>query len=116
MQIEPVLDRAQLAHVLAQAIGLRVVDLTFVPTGWVSACYRPTCSDGTLRFLKLQPLTGPPATIASSPDFYLPLTHQLHTSGLLPAIAYPIPTSSGQWWTTWGDWRLILHPHRKVRA
>jgi spectinomycin phosphotransferase len=109
LQIEPVLDRPRLAQMLALEYSLSVVDLTFVPTGWISACYRLTCSDGSRRFLKLQPLSGPQATAASSPGFYLPLTQRLHQSGLLPNIAYPIPTVSGQLWTSWADWRVILH-------
>ena len=111
MQVEPLLDRSQLAQILGRTYGFGVADLTFVRTGWISACYTLLCHDGSRRFLKLQPLSGPQATAASSPDFYLPLTHRLHATGLLPAIAYPLSTKSGQWWTTWEGWRVILHQH-----
>jgi spectinomycin phosphotransferase len=111
MKTEPTLDKSRLAELLTCAYGIVVVELAFVPTGWVSACYRVTCNDGTRRFLKLQPLLGPPVTAASSPAFYLPLTHQLYARGHLPAIAYPLATREGQLWTTWEGWRVILHNH-----
>ena len=89
------------------------VNLTFVATGWISACYRLTCDDGTDWFLKLQPLSGPQATAASFPAFYLPLSRELHMSGWLPDIAYPISTNSGYLCACWEGWRVILHSYIK---
>ncbi|MGC9523540.1 MAG: phosphotransferase, partial [Anaerolineae bacterium] len=113
MKIEPNLDPSALKGVLRESYGIEPAAgedpaaLAFVPTGWISACYAVGARRGRY-FLKLQPLTGPQASAASSPDFYLPLTRQLHDTGILPHIAYPIPTVDGRLWTTWEGWRVIV--------
>ncbi len=102
---------SSLGQMLHHCYAIVPEKLDFVPTGWISACYRLTCGDGTSAFLKLQPLDGFQPLAASAPDFYLPLTRQLATRGILPHIAYPLPTVDGALWTAWEGWRVILYNH-----
>ncbi|HEY9075082.1 MAG TPA: phosphotransferase [Anaerolineaceae bacterium] len=108
MLVEPALDQASLAAMLEQAYEVAIDHLAFIPTGWLAYCYVLDCRDGQRRFLKMYQGTRPAAFAASSPEFYLPLTRQLYTSGILPEIAYPLPSRSGSLLVQRGEIMLIL--------
>jgi hypothetical protein len=63
---------------------------------------------GGQYFLKLYGDSARPTFVASSLEFYLPLAHQLHTRGILPNIAHPVPTVDGRFFVPWGRNTLIL--------
>jgi len=109
MKTEPALDRDALRRQLLSAYGLSATAFTFVPTGWMSSCYNVICAGGVRVFVKLQPTNCAQPVAASCPEFYLPLTRGLHDTGLLTTIAYPLPTSRGDLWVQWGDWRIIVN-------
>ena len=94
---------------IRQAYGLPVERITFLTTGWVSFCYRvETAAESYL--LKLYDESGamPAPLLASSRDFYLPLTHQLCTSQLLSQIACPVQAQDGRFSIRAGPYRMIL--------
>ncbi len=53
MRYEPPIDRASLVATVRELYGLRVESLTFVPVGYVAACYALLCAGGARYFLKL---------------------------------------------------------------
>jgi len=107
MKTEPALQKSILIEVLAQAFGLSVERIEFWPSLWTSACYILTASDNQRYFLKLTP-EDYTLTIASDPNFYLPLTHELHQRGILPYIAYPIQALDGCFIRSFEGFRMIL--------
>ena len=94
-------------EVLAQAFGLSADRLDFWPSFWTSACYILHAGDGKRYFLKLTP-DDYTLTIASDPDFYLPLSYELYRRGILPHIAYPIPARDGRFIRSFNGFRMIL--------
>ena len=95
MKTEPALQKSALIEVLTQAFDLSVERLEFWPSYWTSACYIFSAPDKQRYFLKLTP-ENYTLTIASDPDFYLPLTYEQHRRGILPYIAYPVPARDGR--------------------
>ncbi len=108
MQTEPNVDRASFIQALERAYALRIRGLRFLPTGWLAACYTVTCEDGTRYFLKLHPEDRPAAFAASSRAFYLPLTYQLHHTGILPTVPAPVPNRHGALATAWPPYAIEL--------
>ena len=107
MKTEPPIETTALVETLSQEFGLSVQHLDFWPSFWTSACYIVQAADGRRYFLKLTP-ENYTLTIASNPDFYLPLTYQLHTRAILPHIAYPLPARDGRFIRRFGGFRMIL--------
>jgi spectinomycin phosphotransferase len=107
MHTEPPIPKSALVETLAQQFGLPVRGLDFWPSFWTSACYIVQAADGQRCFLKLTP-ENYTLTIASDPDFYLPLTYALHAHGILPHIAYPLPARDGRFMRTFDGFRMIL--------
>jgi spectinomycin phosphotransferase len=66
------------------------------------------CTKGSRYFLKLHGTTVQPPFAASSFDFYLPLTYQLHIQRILPHIPHPIPTLNMQLSIHVGKLLLVL--------
>jgi spectinomycin phosphotransferase len=113
MKTEPALTKPTLAAFLLDEFGISTERLDFWPSFWTSACYIIHAASGERYFLKLTP-ENYTLTIASDPEFYLPLTYELHTRGILPHIAYPIPARDGRFIRTFdacpaaGRFRAIL--------
>jgi spectinomycin phosphotransferase len=108
LKAEPSLDRAALVETLWREYGLDVDGLAFLPAGWVAYCYVVNCVGGGRYFLKLYGDSGPVPLAASDLDFYLPLTYQLCTTGLLPCVACPVESQSGSLTAHMGSYLLIL--------
>jgi hypothetical protein len=104
----PDIDTDRLRRALWVSYALRVERLTFLPVGFASLCYAVECADGTRRFLRLSDGGGFVPFTASDPEFYLPLTHQLHTCGILPNVPHPARTLDGRFQTRFDGWRLVL--------
>jgi len=107
MKTEPPLQKSALFEVLTQAFDLSVESLDFWPSFWTSACYILTTPNKQRYFLKLTP-EDYTLTIASSPDFYLPLTYELHRRSILPHIAYPVQALDGRFIRNFAGFRMIL--------
>ncbi len=117
MKSDSGINRSLICEILRQEYALPVERLHFLPTGWVAYCYVVFCANGERYFLKLISLQGMKPYAASSPDFYLPLTEELHARQILPHIAYPIPTHRGALSATFAGGQLILFnyiPGREV--
>lgn len=107
MSTSPDIQQPRVRNALRQAYGLSVERLTFLTTGWVSLCYRVEAT-GKSYLLKLYDKAIPAPLVASSLDFYLPLSYQLCTQGLLPQIARPVPALDGRFAVHAGPYLLIL--------
>lgn len=105
---EPAVDRAALLKALQQEYGISPRELRFVPTYCYASCYALEGTSGERYFVKVYGDWAPPTFVASSLEFYLPLTHELHARGILPNIAHPIPTLGGRFCTSFGGFLLIL--------
>lgn len=108
MKSEPAIHTSVVLEAIRQAYGLPVERVTFFTTGWVSYCYRAETAAGERYLLKLYDQSAPAPLLASSRDFYLPLTHQLCTSQLLPQIACPVPARDGSFSVSAVPYLLIL--------
>ncbi len=107
MKIEPIIDKNALIETVRREYGPDIERLTFVPVGWVTSCYIADCAGGERYFLKLDSDWTQPFA-ASNRDFYLPLTHQLHTKGILSHIPCPVKTRTGRFTAPFGEYVLIL--------
>ena len=108
MRIEPVIDKTALVETVRREYGLHIERLTFVPVGWVAHCYIADCAGGERYFLKIGSDSGQIPTAASDLDFYLPLTWQLCSQRILPHIACPVKTRTGQFTVRFEKHLLIL--------
>jgi hypothetical protein len=108
MKVEPIVDKSTIIETLRRQYGLRIEHLDFLPHSWLCSCYVVRCADGARYFLKLYDVAGWAPFVATDLDFYLPLTHDLHARGILPNIAYPIPTQDGRFRIHFGDYLPIL--------
>jgi spectinomycin phosphotransferase len=107
LKTEPSLKKSTLPALLLTEFSITAEYLDFWPSDWVSYCYVVGASDGKRYFLKLTP-ENYTLTIPSDPNFYLPLTYELHTQGVLPHNAYPIPARDGRFIRTFDGFRMIL--------
>ena len=57
MKFEPPIDHHHLIQAVRSDYGLPAEALTFVPVGYVAACYTVRCTDGERYFLKWWPNT-----------------------------------------------------------
>ncbi|MCK4472992.1 MAG: hypothetical protein KAW49_14520, partial [Anaerolineae bacterium] len=108
MKTEPTIDKTALIETVHREYGLRVESLNFSPTGWVAYCYVANCAGGERYFLKIGSDSGQIPTAASDLDFYLPLTYQLCSKQILPHVACPIKTRTGQFTARFENHLLIL--------
>jgi spectinomycin phosphotransferase len=102
------IDEADVWGAIRQAYGLPVERITFSTTGWISYCYKVETVAGERYLLKLYDESAPAPLLASSRDFYLPLTYQLCTRHLLPQIACPVQALDGSFTIRTGCYLLIL--------
>ncbi len=107
MKVESEIDRTALKERIRQVYGIGVDRLTFVPKGEVSYCYIVDCPNNGRYFLKLFDNSRLARISVSRLDFYLPLTWNLHSRGLLPDVPYPIK-AGGSFTTSFGDRLLVL--------
>ncbi len=107
MKTEPPISIPALQETLLQTFGLSAVRLDFWPSYWTSACYILYADDGNRYFIKLTP-ENYTLTIASDPDFYLPLTYELQARAVLPHIAYPMPARDGRFLRLFAGYRMIV--------
>ena len=108
MKTEPAIGKAALSEILFREYGLAVERLDFLPTDWTAYCYIVHCANGERYFLKLTGSGGLVPYAIGDPAFYLPLTYELYTQGILPQIAHPIPARDGRLMLTGNGYRLIL--------
>lgn len=108
MRIEPNIDRAELIRKIAQEYEIDVENLTFLPKGMVGYCYTVDCLNGDRYFLKLFTDSRLGQISANRLDFYLPLTRNLHSKGLLRNVPYSIKTQNGGLKTDFHSQPLIL--------
>lgn len=108
MKSEPVIDKSALLETIRRAYDLPVERITFFTAGWVSYCYKVETAAGKRYLLKLYDESAPALLMATSRDFYLPLTHQLCTKGLLPHIACPVQARDGSFSAHAGPYLLLL--------
>ena len=108
MKPELDIDESDVMEAIRLAYGLPVERITFFTTGWVSYCYKVETAAGKRYLLKLYDESTPALLIASSRDFYLPLTYQLCTRQFLPQIACPVPAKDGSFSVRTGPYHIIL--------
>lgn len=104
----PAIDVSVVLEALRQEYGLPVDRITFLTTSWVSRCYRAEIAVGQSYLLKLYDESMPAPLLATSRNFYLPLSHELCTRGLLPHIACPVRARDGRFSVRAGSYLLIL--------
>jgi Ser/Thr protein kinase RdoA (MazF antagonist) len=110
MSARPEIPQPALLEAIRQGYGLPVTRITFLTDGWVSHCYKVETSTHQLYLLKVyeESPAMPAPLLASSRDFYLPLSYRLCTRQLLPQIACPVPTEGGSFTLRTGPYLLIL--------
>jgi Ser/Thr protein kinase RdoA (MazF antagonist) len=108
LKTEPAIAQTALVEILLREYALSVERLNFLPTEWTACCYAVHCTNNERYFLKLTTPGGFIPYAACDPDFYLPLTHELHARDILPYIAYSIPTRDGRFMLTVDGYCLIL--------
>ncbi len=108
MKVDPVAERDSFIRTLQRAYGISVKDMQFFPTEWLAYCYIVECVSGERYYLKAHAESEPSLFVASSRDFYLPLTYELYTTGVLPHIPHPIMTQDGKFIARCGAYLLIL--------
>lgn len=108
MKTEPTIDKTALVETVRREYGPEIERLTFVPVGWVAYCYIADCVGGERYFLKLDNNSGEIPYAASNRDFYLPLTYELCTQRILPHVACPVRTRTGQFTASFAEYVLIL--------
>ena len=95
MKYEPLVDRGRLLESVRAAYGLAAEELTFVPEGYVAACYAVQCTRNERYFLKLWPNTVVGSEGAARLAASLALVRALYERRLLTNVPYPLPTREG---------------------
>jgi len=98
MRYEPSIDRARLIEAVREAYGIPAQELTFVPLGFVAACYVVHEAGEDKHFLKLWPELRLGEAAAARQYASLALTRALHDRDLSVRVPYPIPNRNGAWW------------------
>ncbi len=101
------IETAELHELLRRAYGIDAHSTDYRAAEWSVGGYTITTPGGDRYYLKVQEQT-PWTFAAGSRDFYLPLTRELHRLGILPHIAYPIPTLEDRLWVAFETYALIL--------
>ncbi len=107
MESQPPISVAELRDLLRQEYGINVRTTDYRAAEWSVGGYVIGTPDGARYYLKVQDRV-PWTFAATSRDFYLPLTRELHQRGILPHIAYPIPTRTGRLWVSFKTYAVIL--------
>jgi hypothetical protein len=110
MKHEPAIHRASLLEHVHAAYGLAVEEITFVPVGYVAACYALRCSGGERYFLKLWPDTATGRWSSARQDIILPLVRAIYERGVYRHIAYPLVTHDNALWATFQGNRYAVFP------
>lgn len=108
MKPDPLVHEPAFAEAISRAYGLPVARIAFLTTGWISYCFRVETASGEAYLLKAYDESEPAPVLATSREFYLPLSYQLCTRRLLPQIACPVPALDGGFSTHAGEYLLIL--------
>ncbi|NLS77685.1 MAG: aminoglycoside phosphotransferase family protein [Chloroflexi bacterium] len=107
----PNLDGAALLAAIRVAYGLPAERLTFVPIGEVTEGYTVEARGGARYFAKVYGASRLARLSAERLPYTLPLACELHDKGLLPEVAYPMPTLSGALQASFGGQPLVLYPY-----
>jgi len=110
VRYEPAINREKLVATLRTEYGLAVHELTFVPVGYVAACYAVRCARDRRYFLKLWPDTPVGSVAAAGRESSLRLTHALYERRLYQRLPYPIPTRQGSLSATFEGSLLAVFP------
>lgn len=94
---ECAIDKKAIIETLREAYTLPFERMTFLTKGWASLCFKIEAANESY-LLKLYDESNPKPLVAGSRDFYLPLTYQLYTKGLLPQIPCPVKTADGRFY------------------
>jgi Ser/Thr protein kinase RdoA (MazF antagonist) len=105
---EPAIDKPAILRALRQAYDLPIESVTFMTSGWASYIYRGEIAGGASCLVKVYDESLPEPLLATSRDFYLPLTHQLCAKGLLTSIACPVQAPDGRFSIGVGQHRIIV--------
>ncbi len=105
---EPTVDERFIRNAVHHEYGLELKHLVFFPSGSLAYCYRAEGISGGKYLLKLYDESLPSSFLATSRDFYLPLTYQLYTKGLLQQIPCPVRTKDGNFYVRVGLHLLVL--------
>jgi len=109
MKYEPAIDRDSLLEHVHATYGLAVEEITFVPVGYVAACYALRCPDGERYFLKLWPNTATGRWSSAQQAIILPLVRAIYERGVYRRVAYPLMTRDTTLWATFqGDWYAVF--------
>src|SRR4051794_229954 len=92
MKYEPPLDHHLLVQAIQSDYGLPAVDLTFIPVGYVAACYAVRCAGGEQYFLKWWPTMAAGREEAADIAGSLHLTRALYERGIYTRLPYPLLT------------------------
>jgi spectinomycin phosphotransferase len=100
---KPDLPETLILSRLAEAYGLRAMQLAFLPLGADvhTAVYRAIAKDETTYFLKLRK--------GAFDEISVSVPHFLAAQGI-EAIIAPLETTRQQLWTELGDYKMILYP------
>jgi Ser/Thr protein kinase RdoA (MazF antagonist) len=115
MRKEPSLSQETIRHALRDAYHVRVRSLQFQPSEWFGYCYRVETEGGGQLFLKVQDLSDPPRFERSSVGFALQVTRQLHDTGILPHVPYPLGTADGRLCTEFMGHLFAVYPYVQGR-
>ncbi|HEU4782994.1 MAG TPA: aminoglycoside phosphotransferase family protein [Ktedonobacterales bacterium] len=111
MKYEAAIDRASLLEHVHTAYGLAVEAITFVPIGYVAACYAVRCPGGERYFLKLWPDTATGRWSSARQAIILPLVRAIYERGVYRGVAYPLVTRDNALWATFQGDRFAVFPY-----
>ena len=104
----PPIEKPSLIKVLQREYGLQVEHLTFLKRAWVAYCYAADCAERGRYLIKFYDDAKQAHAYARDIDFYLSLTHALHTRQILPPVACPVRTQRGSFSVSFDGHLLIL--------
>lgn len=110
MRYEPAINRAHLVTTIRDVYGLQIKELSFIPVGFVAACYALRDVHGSQCFLKLWPDTRAGRAGAARRDGMLHLVRALHNRGVYRRVPYPLATKHGALWTPFESASFALFP------
>ncbi len=110
MRFEPLIDHATLVAVLHDEYDVQAEELTFLPYGYASACYRVSRPKAAPLFLKVWPATPSGESNPSWRAETLTLLHAFQERGVPVQVAAPLSTRTGELWTIAEETPLALFP------
>lgn len=110
MKYEPSIDRTGLVAQVRAAYGLEIEHITFIPVGYVAACYSLQCPDGQRYFLKLWPDSATGRSSAARQGIVLPLIRAMYERGIYRRVACPLMTGDNTLWASFQGNRFAIFP------